>query len=98
MEPVWPGWRTGCGPCRGNNRSGPLWAIELPRGAIVEGLVERGFHVFAINPQATGPVPGIVTVSRAKDDRAILCPGRFHPYRSAQFFVGSNSMTRSSYD
>src|SRR6266850_2817992 len=25
-------------------------AIEVPRGAIVEGLVERGFHVFAINP------------------------------------------------
>src|SRR5262249_481273 len=24
-------------------------AIEVPRGAIVEGLVERGFHVFAIN-------------------------------------------------
>src|SRR6516164_6680969 len=26
-------------------------AIEVPRGAIVEGLVERGFHVFAINPK-----------------------------------------------
>src|SRR4029453_4624122 len=26
-------------------------AIEVPRGAMVEGLVERGFHVFAINPK-----------------------------------------------
>ena len=26
-------------------------AIEVPRGVIVEGLVERGFHVFAINPK-----------------------------------------------
>src|SRR6266436_2009588 len=26
-------------------------AIEVPRGAIVEGLLERGFHVFAINPK-----------------------------------------------
>src|SRR5215813_13764294 len=26
-------------------------AIEVPRGAIVEGLIERGFHVFAINPK-----------------------------------------------
>ena len=26
-------------------------AIEVPRGAIVEGLVERGFHVYALNPK-----------------------------------------------
>src|SRR2546430_3784247 len=26
-------------------------AIEVPRGAMVEGLVERGFHVFALNPK-----------------------------------------------
>jgi hypothetical protein len=26
-------------------------AIEVPRGAIVEGLLERGFHLFALNPK-----------------------------------------------
>ena len=26
-------------------------AIEIPRGAVVETLVERGFHVYAINPK-----------------------------------------------
>ena len=26
-------------------------AIEIPRGAIVETLVERGFQVYAINPK-----------------------------------------------
>jgi predicted NBD/HSP70 family sugar kinase len=26
-------------------------AIEVPRGAVVEALVERGLHVFAINPK-----------------------------------------------
>src|SRR5215510_11028534 len=30
-------------------------AIEVPRGAIVELLVERGFHVFAINPKRSCP-------------------------------------------
>src|SRR5262249_57717924 len=32
-------------------------AIEVPRGAVVEGLVEGGFHVFAINPKQLDPVP-----------------------------------------
>ena len=27
-------------------------AIEIPRGSVVETLVERGFEVYAINPQA----------------------------------------------
>jgi transposase len=26
-------------------------AIEIPRGALVETLVERGFHVYALNPK-----------------------------------------------
>ncbi len=26
-------------------------AIEVPRGAVVEALVERGAHVYAINPK-----------------------------------------------
>ena len=32
-------------------------AIEVPRGAIVEGLLERGFHLFAINPTTSFDSP-----------------------------------------
>src|SRR2546421_5305453 len=32
-------------------------AIEVARGAIVEGLLERGFHVFAINSKQLDPFP-----------------------------------------
>jgi len=28
-------------------------AIEIPRGTVVETLVERGFHVYAINPSSS---------------------------------------------
>jgi transposase len=44
-------------------------AIEGPRGAIVEGLVERGFHVFAINPKQLARFRDRHTLSGAKDDR-----------------------------
>ena len=44
-------------------------AIEVPRGAIVEGLVERGFHVFAINPKQLARFRDRHTMSGAKDDR-----------------------------
>src|SRR6266481_3351158 len=44
-------------------------AIEVPRGAIVEGLIERGFHVFAMNPKQLARFRDRYTMSGAKDDR-----------------------------
>ena len=44
-------------------------AIEVPRGALVEGLVERGFHVFAINPKQLDRFRDRHSVAGAKDDR-----------------------------
>ncbi len=44
-------------------------AIEVPRGAIVEGLIERGFHVFAIHPKQLDRFRDRHSVAGAKDDR-----------------------------
>src|SRR5678815_1052156 len=44
-------------------------AIEVPRGAIVEGLLERGFHVFANNPKQLDRFRDRHSVAGAKDDR-----------------------------
>jgi transposase len=44
-------------------------AIEVPRGAIVEGLLERGFHVFAMNPKQLDRFRDRHSVAGAKDDR-----------------------------
>jgi transposase len=44
-------------------------AIEVPRGAIVEGLIERGFHVYAINPKQLDRFRDRHSVAGAKDDR-----------------------------
>lgn len=44
-------------------------AIETPRGAIVEMLVERGLEVFAINPKQLDRFRDRHTVAGAKDDR-----------------------------
>jgi transposase len=44
-------------------------SIEIPRGAIVETLVERGFHVYAINPKQLDRFRDRHTVAGAKDDR-----------------------------
>lgn len=44
-------------------------AIEVPRGAVVETLLERGFHVFAINPKQLDRFRDRHTVAGAKDDR-----------------------------
>src|SRR5438445_12991823 len=44
-------------------------AIEVPRGAIVEGLLERGFHVFAINPKQLDRFRDRHSVAGAKDER-----------------------------
>src|SRR6266508_3068707 len=44
-------------------------AIAVPRGAMVEGLVERGFHVFAIHPKQLDRFRDRHSVAGAKDDR-----------------------------
>src|SRR5215471_12509813 len=44
-------------------------AIEVPRGAIVEGLLERGFHGFAIHPKQLDRFRDRHRVAGAKDDR-----------------------------
>jgi transposase len=43
-------------------------AIELPRGALVEGCVERKFAVFAINPKQLDRFRDRYSVAGAKDD------------------------------
>jgi transposase len=44
-------------------------AIEIPRGALVETLVERGFHVYTLNPKQLDRFRDRHTVAGAKDDR-----------------------------
>ncbi len=44
-------------------------AIEIPRGPVVETLIERGFHVFALNPKQLDRFRDRHTVAGAKDDR-----------------------------
>lgn len=44
-------------------------AIEVPRGPVVETLLERGFHVYAINPKQLDRFRDRHTVAGAKDDR-----------------------------
>ena len=43
--------------------------IEVPRGALVELLVERGFAVYAINPKQLDRFRDRFTTAGAKDDR-----------------------------
>lgn len=44
-------------------------AIEVPRGPVVDTLLERGLHVFALNPQQLDRFRDRHTVAGAKDDR-----------------------------
>lgn len=44
-------------------------AIEVPRGAVVETLLERGVHVFAVNPKQLDRFRDRHSVAGAKDDR-----------------------------
>ena len=44
-------------------------SIEVPHGAVVETLLERGFAVFAINPKQLDRFRDRFTVAGAKDDR-----------------------------
>ena len=43
--------------------------IEIPRGALVETLVERGFAVYSLNPKQMDRFRDRHTVAGAKDDR-----------------------------
>jgi hypothetical protein len=43
--------------------------IHSSRGAVVETLVERGFHVYAINPKQLDRFRDRYSMSGAKDDR-----------------------------
>src|SRR5256885_1628076 len=44
-------------------------AREVPRGAVVDVLLARGFHVFALNPKQLDRFRDRFTVAGAKDDR-----------------------------
>ena len=44
-------------------------AIEVPRGAMVEGLLDRGFHLFALHPKQLDRFRDRHRVAGAKDDR-----------------------------
>jgi transposase len=44
-------------------------AIEIPRGAVVDTLLERGLHVYALNPKQLDRFRDRFTVAGAKDDR-----------------------------
>src|SRR3989442_774332 len=44
-------------------------AIEVPRGAIVEGLLERGFHLFALNPKQLDRFRDRHSVAGGQEDR-----------------------------
>ena len=48
-------------------------AIAVPRGAMVEGLVERGFQVFAMNPKQLDRFRERHRVAGAKDARRDAC-------------------------
>src|SRR5262249_27228750 len=69
MKPVWLGWGTGCGPVPSGEPQRVAVAIEVPRGAIVEGLLDRGFHLFAINPKQLDRFRDRHSAAGAKDDR-----------------------------
>lgn len=47
--------------------------IEVPRGALVELLIERGFGVYAINPKQLDRFRDRFTAAGAKDDRRDAC-------------------------
>ena len=54
-------------------------AIEVPRGAIVEALLDRCYEVFSINPKQLDRFRDRYTVAGAKDDSRdafvlVLCP------------------------
>jgi len=62
----------------GDDPGGAAVAIEIPRGAVVETLVERGFHVYAINPKQLDRFRDRHSVPGAKDDGAMLWYSLIH--------------------
>src|SRR2546428_6833823 len=46
-------------------------ALEVPRGAVVDVLLARGFHGFALHPKQLDRFPDRFTVAGAKDDRLV---------------------------
>jgi len=60
-------------------------AIEVPRGPVVEVLLERGFQVFAINPKQLDRFRDRFTMAGAKDDRrdALVLGGSLRTDQSA---------------
>jgi hypothetical protein len=48
-------------------------ALEVPRGAIVEGLGARGCHVYALHPKQLDRFRDRHSVAGAKDDRRDAC-------------------------
>lgn len=53
----------------GGNPSAVAVAIEVPRGAVVECLVERGYVVYSLNPKQMDRFRDRYSVAGAKDDR-----------------------------
>jgi Transposase len=53
-------------------------AIEAPRGAIVDTLLDRGLHVFSLNPKQLDRFRDRHTVAGAKDDRRDASSSRTH--------------------
>ena len=53
----------------GGDPSRAAIAIEVPRGAVVETLIEQGFHLYAINPKQLDRFRDRYSVGGAKDDR-----------------------------
>ena len=43
-------------------------ALEVPHGAVVDGLLDRGFATFAVNPKQADRARELLTLSGAKDD------------------------------
>src|SRR5438552_15914971 len=48
-------------------------AIAVPRGAMVEGLLERGFHLCALHPKDRDWFRDRLRVAGSKDDRRDAC-------------------------
>ena len=72
-------------------------AIEVPRGAIVEGLLDRGFHLFAINPKQ---LDRFRDRHSAAEPRMIGAMPLSWPIPSgpiSRVFVGSNWVNRNFY-
>jgi hypothetical protein len=53
----------------GDDPSGTAVVLEIPRGAVVETLVERGFHVYATNHKQLDRFRDRHSFAGAKDDR-----------------------------